>query len=141
MGEALTGKPFCLLLFSTFLPRLSAALPQDPAKNGKTAPLDQLRSDKELPRHSLHFEQHKLEHLENKNHRCGNCHTDDSLSYEYYQKREVPFYFAKNATATAPGPAWVPMTALTMEEGSFRPCQRPPLSSIYWRRSASLVPV
>ena len=30
LGEALTGKSFPLLLVSTFLPSLSAALPQDP---------------------------------------------------------------------------------------------------------------
>ena len=49
-------------------------------------------------------------------------------------------YLAKNANATAPGPAWVPTTPQTMDLGVSLG-QRSPLSLQYFSSSASSVPV
>ena len=57
-----------------------------------------------------------------------------------------PFLYysaAKKATATAPGPTWVPTTLPTMDTGrlSTRPSQRAALSWMYFCSRASLRPV
>ena len=50
--------------------------------------------------------------------------------------------FSKNVTATAPGPAWVPMAQPTVAMGSLSvlPCQISALSAIYFFSIVSLRP-
>ncbi len=66
-----------------------------------------------------------------------------SIRAAKFFEKGTSIYSAKKATATAPGPAWTPMTLPTMVVGSaWRwPSQRAALSTMYFCSRTSLRPV